>query len=216
MKTKQLFQTVLTLLIITLFSSCTQDADFDTNTVLVKGLNNNFKTLPIKYAKVKYNNNYVVSQKVSSYNIEKDELQLEIPVPVNDFSFLKAYNVSTDNNVAILYVIHRKEQVVIQHLPTKYIIQDQLRLSDLDIDTDLLQQTKYMRIFVMNNSPEDMFADEFEITNCFKSNIDYYGINDQLPANLCKNNDDVVENGVKRPGTVAGGVVAADGDGFGG
>jgi len=215
MNSKNFFQSVIILAVVFLMSSCTQDEfinDIESNDKSTQVVQkDNFKILPLSDTQVRntrYTANYQVEQVSSEFNIDRDEMQLEIPLPVGDFSFLKAYNVSTDNNVAILYVIQRKEQNVVVGLPTRFVAQDKLSLSELNINTKLLANNGCMRIYVMNNSEKDMMNDEDLILNCLTDSLDNYKCEDTYayPA-MCSQMNSNAKDGSKRPGVVMGGII---------
>lgn len=206
MKTFKLTSTLLSVTIFLLMSSCTQEDAFleeTTTNSVTKSIttSENFSILSIndidKERASLYTHNYRVEIESSSIDFKQDKIQLEIPIPKNDFRFLKAYNVSTENNVAILYVIERDEQNVVVNLPIEYVVQDEISMSDLGIDKELLESNGCMRVHVMNNSEEDLLLEEEEILNCFISSLDLYSCkNEDVNFSNCFSN----ENGsIKRP-----------------
>lgn len=194
MKTIKLISILFTVSILILMSSCTQDDSFgEQESNNIKTESTKFNILPLNDKGVRntiYEANYRIEDISSEFDIENDVIQLEIPIPLNDFRFLRAYNVSTEDNVAILYVIQRDEQNVVVNLPINYVVQDEISMSDLGIDKNLLASNGCMRIHVMNNSEEDLLLDQDGILDCFISTLDLYTCGDEN-ANFagCFNND---------------------------
>jgi hypothetical protein len=203
MKSQKLYPVLIILAVFFLMGSCTQDEFIEDTNYNKSAISNHFKILPINDSNVRsaeYTSNYQVEIESSEFDIANDKIELEIPIPLSDFSFLKAYNVSTANNVAILYVIQREKQNVVVNLPINFVVQDRLTLSELNIDTELLAKNGCLRVYVMNNSEEDLLNEEDKITNCFMNTLDDYSCRDTYatPATC-----DFTYNGQnKRPGVV--------------
>lgn len=169
-------RTIFGLFIIFLLNSCTQDVDIDN-----QKSTDTFKILPYD-GSVKsdlYQNNYMVNDATTSIDIINDKISLEIPIPLADFQLLKTYNISTATNPAILYIIERGATNKVVELPTNYVIQDELSISSLNLDINLLENGNGLRIFVMNNSQEIQINSD--IYNCIVDKVDSADIN----ANKC-------------------------------
>lgn len=208
MKTIKLIPVLFTVTILFLMSSCTQDDSFgEQESNNIKTESANFTILPLEDKGVRnptYEANYKVEDLSSEFSIENDMIQLEIPIPLNDFRFLRTYNVSTEDNVAILYVIERDEQNVVVNLPIEYVVQDEISMTELGIDKELLVNNGCMRVFVMNNSEEDLLAEEDLIVSCLRNSLSELRCDDESLESICDFTD-----GVKRPAEIATGVVSA-------
>jgi hypothetical protein len=148
MKTTNLFQLFLSLVFVLSLTSCTQENDLD-----LQNETASFKILPFSQNRnLVYTNNYVVSNQTTSIDIANDKINLEIPVPKGDFELINVYNISSDNNAAILYIIGRNSTKVVVNNPINYIIKDEVSISNLGLDTKLLQNGNGLRIFVMNSN----------------------------------------------------------------
>jgi len=177
MKSINLVQTIIAIFILFSLNSCQQETDFEE--VQNKS---NFKILPYTNTKTAgYSDNYMVNDN-STIDIANDVINLEIPVPLADYSFLRAYNISTANNAAILYLISRGETNKVVDMPTDYVIQTAVSISELNLDINLIENGNGLRIFVMNNSEElDLNSDTY---NCLVDKVDTIDLN----ANKCGSN----------------------------
>lgn len=155
MKTFNYFS-VLIITFTLLLTSCTQDnsADFDTQ-------NKAFEIVPFTQGQGK---NKLENYKVTNYAISGNQLDVEITVPTNDFSFVKAYNISTDKNSALLYLITRNSTEVVKDLPVNYLINDRVDVSEFNLDKNNLT------IFVMNSTAN--YNNDSLIFDCIKNNMD--------------------------------------------
>jgi len=188
-------RTIFGLFIILLLNSCTQNVDIEN-----QDSTKTFKILPYD-GSVKsglYQNNYMVNNTTTSVDIANDKISLEIPIPLADFQLLKTYNISTATNSAILYVIERGATNEVVELPTNYIIQDELSIRSLNLDTNLLANGNGLRIFVMNNSQELQLNSD--IYNCMVDKVDSIDIN----ATVCET---VVKSESDGPHIVKGGII---------
>jgi len=150
MKTTNLFQLILSLVFILSLSSCTQETNLDQ-----PDETSSYKILPFSQNKnTVYTGNYKVANQTTSIDIANDIIDLEIPIPESDFELLNVYNVSSNNNAAILYIIGRNSTKVVVNKPINFVIQDQVNISNLGLDTNLLQNGNGLRIFVMNRSTD--------------------------------------------------------------
>jgi len=181
MKTTNFFQTVFTLAIVLFLTSCTQENTFeqneDTSAFKIVPYNNN------KSATI-YTNNYVVSDQTTQIDVANDKISLEIPVPKNDYQLLRVYNISTDNNPAILYLIGRNSTQEVAKNPVAYLIKDEISISALGLDTNLLENGNGLRIFVMNNVQE--IDTDSSIYNCVADKVDETAIDNQTQ---CQDNN---------------------------
>lgn len=168
MKTQQLLQTIIGLLIITFLNSCTQDIAIDENQEEVKG----FKILPYNNTEKTngFTKNYLVNTSTTTIDIENDKIDLEIPIPLADFQFVRVYNISSKNKAAILYLIQRGSTDKVVDMPINYVINDELSISDLDLDVSLLENGNGLRIFVMNNSKE--LDIDSAVFHCIENKVD--------------------------------------------
>lgn len=188
-------RTIFGLFIILLLNSCTQDVDIEN-----QDSTKTFKILPYD-GSVKsglYQHNYMVNDATTSVDIANDKISLEIPIPLADFQLLKTYNVSTATNPAILYIIERGATNEVVELPINYVIQDELSISSLNLDTNLLANGNGLRIFVMNNSQELQLNSD--IYNCVIDKVDSTDIN----ANICET---AVKSESDGPHIVKGGII---------
>ncbi len=170
MKTFNLAQLLITLIIILSFNSCVQESDFkqqqEENT-------STFKIVPFQTKSTTDVENYKVTLN-STIDISNDVIKIEAPTPLADYSRLHVYNISSDSQAAILYLITRGLTDKVVDLPTQYLIQDEISISDLNLDTNLLENGNGLRIFVMNNSVElDVNSDIFSCIEDSVINNDY-------------------------------------------
>ena len=101
MKNANLFQLILSIVFISSLSSCTQETNLDQ-----PDETSSYKIIPLTQNKnTVYTGNYKVANQTTSIDIANDIIDLEIPIPENDFELLNVYNISSNNNAAILYVI---------------------------------------------------------------------------------------------------------------
>lgn len=171
MKSINLFQITFAIVTLLFLTSCTQEADFEQVNETAT-----FKIIPISNSKnATYTENYKVANQTTKIDIANDKISLEIPIPESDFELLRVYNISTDNNAAILYLIGRNNTEEIVKNPIKYLIQDELSISNLGLDTELLQNGNGLRIFVMNNSQE--IETDSNIYNCISDKVNSSELN---------------------------------------
>ena len=150
MKANNLFQFVFSLVFILSLTSCTQENDLNQ-----PNDESSFEILPLVQNKnLSYLENYKISNQTTSIDIANDKINLEIPTSKGDFKHISTYNISSDNNAAILYIISRNSTEVVVDQPTKFIIKDQLSISELGLDTKMLQNGNGLRIFVMNRNKD--------------------------------------------------------------
>lgn len=171
-------KSIITLLIITLFASCAPESfEEDIQDTTKRAIaHDNFKISPIKNSRTKnYSENYLINQSTTNIDVENDVIQLEIPIPLSDYSLLKVYNISSENNAAILYLVGRQDTGEVVDLPINYVIQDEISISELNLDTNLLTNGNGLRIFVMNNS-EELDVDS-EVYTCIVDSVDDIEIN---------------------------------------
>ncbi len=169
MKILNLVSIILSIGLIFSLASCTQESEIDGQNEV-----NSFKIIPISDTKSEiYTDNYKVSNQTSSIDIANDVVNIEIPVPKNDYQLIRVYNISSDNNAAILYLIGRNKTNEVVDKPIQYVVQDNVSISGVGLDTNLLQNGNGLRIFVMNNIQElDTDAAIFNcIVNKVESNI---------------------------------------------
>lgn len=208
MKTIKLISVLFTITILFLMSSCTQDDSFgEQESNNIKTESANFTILPLDDKGVRnpiYEANYKVEDLSSEFSIENDMIQLEIPIPLNDFRFLRIYNVSTEDSIAILYVIERDEQNVVVNLPIEYVVQDEISMTELGIDKELLENNGCMRVFVMNNSEEDLLLEEDFITNCLRDSLGLSCEDEDASFNECSSN---AEENTKKPAIIDGAII---------
>ncbi len=177
MTTRNFYQTIITLFIILTFNSCTQESVFDET----QAIDTSFKIVPLAKSN-NYTKNYEVNSTTTKIDIANDIISLEIPVPLADYSLLRVYNISTENNAAILYLITRGNTEEVAKLPTNYVIQTNVSISELDLDINLLENGNGLRIFVMNNSQElDLNSNTY---NCLVDKVN----KDDVNANKCIEN----------------------------
>ena len=162
MKLSSLLKSILTLtIVLLLISSCTQDSDFDQTEDT-----SSFMILPIQGRSNGYSN---YQAKNSIIDIANDVIKLEIPVPLNDYYRLNVYNVSSNRQAAILYIISRGKTDKVVDFPTNYIINDEISISENNLDVNLLENGHGLRIFVMNNSVDiDIYS---EIFTCIENTV---------------------------------------------
>ena len=171
MKSINLFQLILSLVFILLLTSCTQEIDLDQQET------SSFKIIPLSQNKSSiYTDNYKVSEQTTTIDIANDKITLEIPIPENDFQLLRVYNISTTDSAAVLYLIGRGDTNEVAQNPIDYVIQDEISISELGLDTNLLQNENGLRIFVMNNSQE--IETDSNIYNCISDKVDLNELND--------------------------------------
>jgi len=177
MKSINLFQLILSLVFILLLTSCTQEIDLDQQET------SSFKIIPLSQNKSSiYTDNYKVSEQTTTIDIANDKITLEIPIPENDFQLLRVYNISTTDSAAVLYLIGRGDTNEVAQNPIDYVIQDEISISELGLDTNLLQNENGLRIFVMNNSLE--IDTNSTIYNCLLDSVE----NKVLQANCNSKN----------------------------
>lgn len=166
MKTTNLFQIIFSAIIVIFLTSCTQETAFEQTEET-----SSFKILPFTQQKnAIYTDNYKVAELTSNIDIPNNNIELEIPIPEGDFQLLNTYNISSDNNAAILYVIGRNSTQKVVDNPINFVIQDNLNISDLGLDTNLLQNGNGLRIFVMNTVNDiDTNSDLF---NCILDKVE--------------------------------------------
>lgn len=160
---KKSFQIALSLIVLLSFNSCIQEEATSEND------NFNFSQFKISPFKAKRGNkNYVVTNN-TTIDIVNDKINIEVPVPLNDYKFLNVYNVSSNNQAAILYLVGRNETNKVADLPINYVIQDELSISNIGLDTKLMKNENGLRIFVMNNSQElDVNSN---LVNCIEDQV---------------------------------------------
>ena len=150
MKANNLFQFVFSLVFILSLTSCTQENDLNQ-----PNDESSFEILPLTQNRnLSYLENYKVSNQTTSIDIVNDKINLEIPTSKGDFKHISTYNISSDNNAAILYIISRNSTDVVVDQPTRFIIKDQLSISELGLDTKILQNGNGLRIFVINRNKD--------------------------------------------------------------
>ena len=166
MKTTNLFQLFLSLVLVLSLTSCTQESDLD-----LQNETSSFSIVPLSQNKnTIYTNNYVVSNQTTNIDIANDKINLEIPIPKGDFKLINVYNISSDNNAALLYIIGRNNTKVVVNNPINYIIKDEISISNLGLDTKLLQNGNGLRIFVMNSN-KDLDTNS-SIFNCLVDKVE--------------------------------------------
>ncbi len=181
MRTKNYFNLAFILVAVLFLNSCTQDNDSLSQEEMafdkfeINALNSKETNL--------YTTNYQINSQTSTLDFENGIVNLEIPVPLNDYTFLKAYNVSTDNNPAILYLVTRNSTENVSDLPISYTISATVSYKDLGITNDFILNNGKIDIFVSNNS---VIYDK-DYINCFKESL----------INNIKNNCSFV-NGVRK------------------
>ena len=186
MKTLNSLQFIVSLIIILSFTSCTQETEFN----LEKTQINNFEILPISNNKSSlYTENYKVSNETTYFDIANDVISLEVPVPANDYQPIRVYNISSENNAAILYLIGRNSTKDIKDSPINYIIKDEINISKIGLDTNLLENGNGLRIFVMNNIKE--IDTDSSIYNCISDKVEYNILKD----NNCSNSKSASADG---------------------
>jgi len=178
-----LSKSLITLLIVTLFASCTQESSIEDEiqkTTRQSKDSSNFKITPINNGSTKsYSDNYLINPSTTVIDIENDVIQLEVPIPLSDYELLKVYNISSENNAALLYLVGRQDTDEVVEMPINYVIQDEISISELDLDISLLENGNGLRIFVMNNSQE--LELDSEIYNCILDSVDDV----EIEANKC-------------------------------
>lgn len=147
--TKKLNLSAIVILVVTiLFTvSCTQDNDLQENNSLerkfnIKALKNSKQTT--------FTENYKISTS-SNVDFINEQINLEIPVPLNDFHYAKAYNVSTTDQAAVLLIISRNSTEVVNDLPISYAIETSISFDEINLDANFLESKANLNIFVMNN-----------------------------------------------------------------
>ena len=180
MKTQQLLQTIIGLLIVTFLNSCSQDIAIDEYQEGAKGFKISAYNSAMKTNK--FTKNYLVNTNTTTIDIENDKINLEIPIPLADFQFVKVYNISSENKAAILYHIQRGSTDKVVDMPINYVINDELSISDLDLDVNLIENGNGLRIFVMNNLQElDIDSSVF---HCIENKVDIDGV--EINVNECR------------------------------
>ena len=179
MKTFNFYQIIASLIIILSLTSCIHESELE-----LQDNTSSFKIIPFSQEKsATYTDNYMVSEETTTIDIENNKINLEIPIPESDFQLLRTYNISTENNAAILYLIGRNNTIEVVSNPINYVIQDEINISELGLDTNLLQNGNGLRIFVMNNSQE--INTNSDIYNCISDKVDTTNLND----NKCGDNN---------------------------
>jgi len=112
--------------------------------------------------------NYQINSSTSTIDFENKQINLEIPVPLNDFEFTKAYNISTDDQPAILVVINRNSTKSVENLPVKYLIDTNISFDEVNLNQNLLDKNTNLNIFVMNTTR--VFNDDDAVLSCFAEN----------------------------------------------
>ena len=150
MNTKKFFNLAFILVAVLFLNSCTQENDnfaqdeLAFNKFEIKSYNGKESNL--------YTTNYQINSQTTTLDFENGIVNLEIPVPLNDYTFLKAYNVSTDNNPAILYLVTRKSTDNVSDLPINYTINATVSYKELGITNDFILNNGKIDIYVSNNS----------------------------------------------------------------
>jgi len=144
--------------------SCTQENDLTEQTTFERTFN--IKSLN-KTNKLDLTN-YQINSSTSTIDFVNEQINLEIPVPLNDFQFTKAYNISTDDQPAILVVINRNSTKSVENLPVKYLIDTNISFDEVNLDQNLLDKNTNLNIFVMNTTR--VFSDDDAVLSCFAEN----------------------------------------------
>ncbi len=160
--------TVFTLLVIFLTSiSCVTEND-----ELTPNSEKSFTYTSVKNSTISYNENYKINPLTSTIDFENGQINLEIPVPLNDYQYGKAYNISSDNQTAILVLISRNSTENVSNLPVSYLINTNISFDEVNLNTNALSNSNNINIFVMNrnhnfndNSPIIEFMKEHNTIN---------------------------------------------------
>jgi len=164
--TKKLNLSAIVILLVTvLFTvSCTQDNDLQEN----KSFERKFNIKALKNSKqTTFTKNYKIGTS-SNVDFINEQINLEIPVPLNDFHFAKAYNVSTTDQAAVLLIISRNSTEVVNDLPISYAIETSISFDEINLDANFLESKANLNIFVMNNI--NALDENDAIVTSFKAN----------------------------------------------
>ena len=178
MKTFNFYQAFIILVFTFSLTSCTNETEFNQEENV-----STFKIIPFTQNKNNiYTDNYKVSQQTSSIDLANDAINLEIPIPKGDFELINVYNVSSNNQAAILYQIGRNSTKVVVNDPTNFVIQDKTNISQLGLDTNLLQNGNGLRIFVINRNNE--LDTDSNLYNCILDKVE----NNDFDSSCSSNN----------------------------
>ncbi len=164
-KTLNLSAIFILLLTMVLSISCTQE---DTPNQDENALNRDFEIKSLSNRQALYTTNYKINNVSSFVDFANEKIDLEIPVPLSDYHFAKAYNISNKGQAAILVVISRNSTETVNNLPVNYLIETSVSFSELNLDVNFLEKQPNLNIFVMNNIRA--FANDADIIKCFKEN----------------------------------------------
>ena len=154
------------LLTMVLSISCTQEDTIQNQDE--NALNRDFEIKSLSNRQALYTTNYKINNVSSFVDFANEKIDLEIPVPLSDYHFAKAYNISNKGQAAILVVISRNSTEAVNNLPINYLIETSVSFSELNLDANFLEKQPNLNIFVMNNSRA--FANDADIIKCFKEN----------------------------------------------
>jgi uncharacterized membrane protein len=129
-------------------TSCTKD-EVQNNTTFERHFN--IKTLKSKASKTDISN-YKISSVTSNVDFLNEQINIEFPVPLNDFSFTRAYNITNGGENTILVVITRNSTEEVVNLPEKYLVQTNISFDEVNLDSNSLENTENLNIFVMNTT----------------------------------------------------------------
>jgi len=163
---KQLNISAIIILVATiLFSvSCKQENDLKGGTTFER----TFNIKPVSKTNKLDLTNYQIKSSTSTIDFVNGQINLEIPLPLSDFHFTKAYNISTNEQPAILVVISRDATDVVQNLPVNYVVNTNISFDEVNLDSSLLDANANLNVYVMNTTR--VFNDDDAVLNCFADN----------------------------------------------
>ena len=146
--TKKINLSAIVLLVFTLLISvsCTKENDLTND----DAFNRKFNIKSIESNKTSLTNYKIITAN-SSIDFANEQINLEIPVPLNDYHFAKAYNVSTSDQAAVLLILSRNSTELVKDLPTNYTIDTNISFEEINLDANFLEGKPNLTIFVMNN-----------------------------------------------------------------
>ncbi len=163
MRAIKLFPVLAITAILFLMGSCTQDESFESELdksadFSISLMNNNKSTTT----------NYQITNNTTVDYLD-NKINMEFPVSADDFQHLKTYNISTENHPAILYLISRNNTESIVDLPSTHLIKAQVNLDAINMDMDLVENSKGISIFVMNNSK--LLSEDDDMIKCLQEDM---------------------------------------------
>ncbi|MDR6300579.1 hypothetical protein [Mesonia maritima] len=125
-----------------------------------------------------YSNIYEVVNGQSTVNLDEGTINIQTPVPQKDFEVCNIYNVSSEENSAILFHITNNSQEN-PGIGLNFILEQQFTMESVELSSLINNK---LGVIVYNDYPHDFNQDN---VNTIQEDIAEYGF--EAISNLCEN-----------------------------